>query len=93
MIEKCTGIKGEEVCPFRDNCLRYKSEPEESQIWLSKAPFEHECEFFFDVRRPHLEKREGHLRFDNNFEYVYENKHFVKYRINYELNKSTGQPL
>lgn len=94
MLEKCTGTKGEQICPFRENCLRYKSEPEDKQLWLSFAPFETtDCQFFYDIRRPYLEKRPGHLNFDNTFEYVYENKKFVKYRINYELNKSTGQPL
>lgn len=94
MIEKCTGIKGEDICPFRDSCKRYLEEPQKKQLWLSFSPFKgNECQFFYDKRRDYLERKAGHLNFDNTFEYVYENKRFVKYRINWEQNKSTGLPL
>lgn len=94
MLEKCTGVKDGKECPLRNDCLRFRIKSKEDQIFLSFAPFnQNHCGFFYDIRRLKLQKREGHLRFDNSFEYVYNNKEFVRYKIDWKELKSVGQPF
>ena len=94
MLEKCSGVKEGKPCLLKDKCLRYRIKPREDQLYLSFAPFEeNRCGFFYDIRRIKLQKREGHLRFDNSFEYVYTGKEFVRYRIDWKQMRSVGQPF
>lgn len=87
MIVKCTGVKDGVICPLRDQCYRFLKKEEEDQLYLSYAPFESNCEFFYNEKRLYLEKREGHLFFDNMFEYTHV-KEATRYKIDYTKMKS-----